>query len=205
MIFFPLSWVFCPPLVFSEEMRLNSLNRDMFKPVRSHSGLLGWILVVCLRICTCFKGVSFRETHLWEHFGRTDKIALITCLKNLNVSGAFLNCGRNDSIKRALLLKPLEASDVCTLDGQNRQSPMASFQRTRSTLASHSAIPYGTNVKRMNTDRAIRIAAQRTQGLWGLISVFSREIWLPTKASDFNRSNNSRKRFCDNYRAISPI
>ena len=29
-----------------------------------------------------------------------------------------------------------------------------------------------TNVKRMNANRAIRIAAQRTQGLWGLISVF---------------------------------
>ena len=28
--------------------------------------------------------------HLWEHFGRTDQIALITCLKNLNVSGASL-------------------------------------------------------------------------------------------------------------------
>ena len=39
---------------------------------------------------------------------------------------------------------------------------------------------------------AIRIAAQRTQGLWGLISVFWREIWLPTNASD-------------NYRAISPV
>ena len=47
-------------------------------------------LVVCWRICTGFKGVSFRETHLWEHFGRTDQIALITCLKKLNVSGASL-------------------------------------------------------------------------------------------------------------------
>ena len=62
-------------------------------------------------------------------------------------------------------------SDVCSdhfvhsLDGQNRQSPIASVQRTRSTLASHSAVPCGTNVKRMNANRAIRIAAQRTQGL----------------------------------------
>ena len=48
-------------------------------------------LVVCSRICTGFTGVSFRETHLWEHFGRTDKIALIMCLKKLNVSGASLN------------------------------------------------------------------------------------------------------------------
>ena len=36
---------------------------------------------------------------------------------------------------------------------------------TRSTLASHSAVPCGTNVKRMNANRAIRIAAQRTHGL----------------------------------------
>ena len=72
-------------------MRLNSLNRDMFKPFRSHNGLLGWVLfAVCLRICTGFKGVSFRETYLWEHFGRTDQIALIACLKKLNVSAASL-------------------------------------------------------------------------------------------------------------------
>ena len=51
------------------------------------------------------------------------------------------------------------------LDGQNRQSPIASVQRMRSTLASHSAVPHGANVKRMNANRAIRIAAQRTQGL----------------------------------------
>ena len=49
--------------------------------------------------------------------------------------------------------------------GPNRQSPIASVQRTRSTLAGHSAVPRGTNVKRMNANRAIRIAAQRTQGL----------------------------------------
>ena len=83
------------------DKRLNSLNRDMFKPFRSHSGLLGWVLVVCLRICTGFERVSFREAHLWEHFGRTDKIALITRLKKLNVSGASLKnyvlylCSRN--------------------------------------------------------------------------------------------------------------
>ena len=47
--------------------------------------------VVRLGICTGFKWVSFRETHLWEHFGRTDQIAPITCLKKLNVSGASLS------------------------------------------------------------------------------------------------------------------
>ena len=28
------------------------------------------IMVACLRISTGFKGDSFRETHLWEHFGQ---------------------------------------------------------------------------------------------------------------------------------------
>ena len=46
------------------EMRLNSLNRDMFKPFRSRSGCSAEFLVVCWRICTGLKGVSFRETHL---------------------------------------------------------------------------------------------------------------------------------------------
>ena len=78
------------------------------------------------------------------------------------------------------------------LDGQNRLSQTASVQQTQSTLAGHSAIPRGTNVKRTNANRAIRIAAQRTQGLWGLISVFRREIWPPTNAGDSNRSDNSR-------------
>ena len=44
---------------------------------------------MCLRIYAGFTGDSFRETHLWEHFGRTDRIALITCLEQSNVSGAF--------------------------------------------------------------------------------------------------------------------
>ena len=60
------------------------------------------------------------------------------------------------------LSEELQQLLVGILDGQNRQSPIASVQRTRSTLASHSAVPRGTNVKRMNANRAIRIAAQRT-------------------------------------------
>ena len=45
------------------------------------------------------------------------------------------------------------------------QSPIASVQRTQTTLAGHSAVPRGTNTTPMNANRAIRIAAQRTQGL----------------------------------------
>ena len=71
-------------------MLLNSVNRDMFKPFRSHSGLLDYVLVACLRIGTCFREHSFRETHLWDHFGGRDKIALITCVENLNASEILL-------------------------------------------------------------------------------------------------------------------
>ena len=47
------------------------------------------------------------------------------------------------------------------LDGQNSQSPIASVQRARPTLAGHSVVPRGTNNTPMNANRAIRIAAQR--------------------------------------------
>ena len=61
------------------------------------------------------------------------------------------------------------------LDGPNRQSPIASVQRTRSTLAGHSAGLRGTNTTPTNANRAIRIAMQRTQGLRRPNSVFFRE------------------------------
>ena len=44
---------------------------------------------------------------------------------------------------------------VCHLNGQNRQSRISSGQRMRSTLAGHSAVPRGTNVTKMNANRAI--------------------------------------------------
>ena len=53
------------------------------------------------------------------------------------------------------------------LDGPNRQSPIASVQRTQSTLAGHSAGPRGTNTTPTSANRAIRTAVQRTQGLRG--------------------------------------
>ena len=58
------------------------------------------------------------------------------------------------------------------LDGPNRQAPIASVQRTRSTLTSYPAGRLGTNTTPTNANRAIRIAAQRTQGLRGPNSVF---------------------------------
>ena len=59
----------------------------------------------------------------------------------------------------------------CPLDGPNRQLPIASVQRRQSTLASHSAVPLWTKTTPTNANRAIRIAAQRTQGLWRLLCV----------------------------------
>ena len=41
-------------------------------------------------------------------------------------------------------------------------------------------------------NRMIPIAAQRTQGVWGPISAFWGELWLPTNASDSNRGESSR-------------
>ena len=38
-----------------------------------------------------------------------------------------------------------QSTNLLSLDGQNRQSPIASVQRTQSTLASHTAVPRGTN------------------------------------------------------------
>ena len=53
----------------------------------------------------------------------------------------------------------------CTYRWANRQSPIASVQRSQSTLESYSAVPRGTNTKPTNANRAIRIADKRTQGL----------------------------------------
>ena len=61
---------------------------------------------------------------------------------------------------------------MATLEGPNRQSPIASVKRPRSTLAGHSAGPRGTSTTPTNANRAIRITVQRTQGLRGPNSVF---------------------------------
>ena len=46
-----------------------------------------------------------------------------------------------------------------------------SLQRAQSTLAGSSAVQCGTNVARMEANRAIQIRAQRMQGPRGLVSV----------------------------------
>ena len=64
------------------------------------------------------------------------------------------------------------SSKPLRIPGLNLQSPIASVQRTQSTLASHSAVPRGTNTTPTNANRTIRIATQRTQGLRGPSSFF---------------------------------
>ena len=61
--------------------------------------------------------------------------------------------------KRKYIRNVPEASNS---DGQHRQSPITSVQRTRSTLATHPAVSHGANATPMN---AIQNAAQRTT-LW---------------------------------------
>ena len=71
----------------------NNLTCDKFKPFRSCVLVEVCsvdILVACWRICAGSKEDSFRETNLWEHFCRTDKIALVTCLKNWYASSTLL-------------------------------------------------------------------------------------------------------------------
>ena len=68
------------------------------------------------------------------------------------------------------------AAIVSHLGGPDHQSPIASVQRTRSTLAGHSAGPRRTNTTPTNANRTMRIAAQRTQGLRGPNLVFLGEI-----------------------------
>ena len=100
---------------------------------------------------------------------RTQRLSLIG--PSMSPVGGYLVDGVEQSTRTRFpsLLRPRlrlgSSHSHYTLDGPNRQSPIASVQRTRSTLAGHSAIPSATNVARMNTNRAIRIAAQRTQGV----------------------------------------
>ena len=93
------------------------------------------------------------------------------------------------------------------LDGTNRQSPIASVQ-----WIDHSAVPCETNVARMNANHVIRFAAERKQGLWGLIIIFVfQTVWYDRQRSSsgvregnpgsFFRSGNWRDpKGCLNWR-----
>ena len=85
--------------------------------------------------------------------------------------------------KHPLLLDPPFCSTQI-LDGPNRQSPIASVQRTRPILASHSILQFHVERIPHQWTPIARFESQRneTRGLWGPNPVF-----------------------CDNYRAISPI
>ena len=89
----------------------------MFKPFRFHSGLLGWVFGCVLEDLHKFKGNAFRETHLWGHFGWTDKFALIMCLKKLNVSGAFLTNDLSRSLRGRSQRRGLNTVAHCQHNG----------------------------------------------------------------------------------------
>ena len=107
---------------------------------------------------------------IWKLYGQPMHLEVIA---NMNLGGVWISqkvvvlkfvAGTWPGAKQRLLSQ----SGFCHLDGRNRQSPTASVQRTRSFIDSHCAISCGKNVKRMDANRAIRIAAQRTQSLWGM-------------------------------------
>ena len=139
-------------------------------------GLPGWLLIPAL-----FRGF-LRTLYGFLRQSAPPKCCIFWEKARIN---EYLHLGMVCPLRFVPFSEPL-------LDGQNRQSPIATVQRTGSTLACHSAVPRGANVKRMSANRAIWIAAQRTQGLWGLIPMLLREIWPPANASDSNSSDNSR-------------
>ena len=92
-------------------MLLNILNRDMFKPFRSHSGLLNWIFGRVLEDLHMLReGLLQRNASM-----RRNKIALVTCLKKLNVSGALLTIVYSSVSKRHFQSVLLAQAILCVL------------------------------------------------------------------------------------------
>ena len=125
--------------------------------------------------CTSSPGTktrtSFTKTTLYETalLSTSDSVKIAglkdktLCLSRSGLILVCIVCGCEGMAISVLNL----SSDACNcmtkpgavaLDGPNRQSPIASVQRTPSTLASHSAFLCGTNVARMDANRAIGTA-----------------------------------------------
>ena len=81
------------------------------------------------------------------------------------VSGTFWTGAGRSRKTLSETLRGFQARRAQETPLRGGRDPNASVQRTQSTLTGHSAVPRGTNTTRMNADRAIRIAAQRMQGL----------------------------------------
>ena len=81
-------WIFYPQIIHGKCLALTSiatcLNHFLLIEVCSVD-----VLVACLRISTTFIWAFVRETLLWDYFGGTDKIALVTCSQNVNISTSF--------------------------------------------------------------------------------------------------------------------
>ena len=91
--------------------------------------------------------LSFCATNLlgWLTTGNASALGVKPTMRGTQRGPGTARCG--DGIAVSV---PFCDGTFPDLDGPNRQSPIASVQRTRSTLASQSAVPLGTNVKRMN-------------------------------------------------------
>ena len=69
--------------------------------------------------------------------------------KNEEKNPARKSAKKSGGQKKKKSVKNPFCQNPTLIDGQNRQSPIA----TRSTLADHSAVPRGTNVERVNDER----------------------------------------------------
>ena len=138
------------------------LNQGFFRHFSSI--FLAFFVHFSWKWCHNFLAFFVHFSWKWCH----EKCLKISWFKNQGIfrdlSGIFL-------VEKGIFKNPpFCAPTLCHPPKFNRQSPIGSVQRTRSTLARHSAVPCRTNVKHMSANCAIRAAAQRTQGLWGLIS-----------------------------------
>ena len=114
---------------------------------------------------------GFRGSGVWRLLYMGIAIIILECRCNICVYGSFLLTVELLCLQlfaypgnSLFCLQSVVLGGFCLLplDGPNRQSPIASVQRTRSTLAGHSAGPCGTNTAPTKANRAIPIATQRT-------------------------------------------
>ena len=110
---------------------------------------------------------------MWSLFGSYSVcFAVLSVMIVLCVSG----CASVDAVCSVLLCVACSVCSLCvcqcafvsvTVTLKWAKSPIASAQRTRSILAGHSAVPGGTNVTRMNANRAIQMASATNVGSMG--------------------------------------
>ena len=143
------------------------------------------ILVVCLRISTGFKGDSFRERHICENFGRTDKMALLACLQTLNVSGAFLKHSVSINRRRHMHLR----------NAVERQQ--TGTETTKQWLKSDSAYLGQSDPEELKNDSKVNLEAWKSRRKSLLLSLFwsfTSDIFLGWGSHGMHRSPVSHAR-----------